>query len=193
MTDERPGGAPTSVAAWTPSQRQQDRDAYRRSRARRSTWVAFASTAVLAVVAVLAIRATPGWPRVKESFFDPEVAKASLPRVAEGLWLNIRVMAVCAVAMELPAALGSHTVQDVPFECRSSTAAWTAWQFVDVTTDRLPDRAPEAAQLLPLLFATPHPSTCAGSAAKAVPATTAAPRARAAILCFMRLSYQPRC
>ncbi len=97
MTDERPGGAPTSVAAWTPSQRQQDRDAYRRSRARRSTWVAFASTAVLAVVAVLAIRATPGWPRVKESFFDPEVAKASLPRVAEGLWLNIRVMAVCAV------------------------------------------------------------------------------------------------
>ncbi|MEO7746175.1 MAG: amino acid ABC transporter permease, partial [Actinomycetota bacterium] len=40
---------------------------------------------------------SPGWPRVRASFFDPAVARAALPDVLVGLWLNVRVMAVCAV------------------------------------------------------------------------------------------------
>jgi polar amino acid transport system permease protein len=80
-----------------PSKRQQDRIAYRRTRSRRSTLVAFVSTVTLAGVAVLALVSSPGWPRVRTSFLDPTAARAALPAVLDGLWLNVRVMAGCAV------------------------------------------------------------------------------------------------
>ncbi|TQL03326.1 amino acid ABC transporter permease [Cellulomonas sp. SLBN-39] len=94
-----PAATGSTPSAWTPSARQRERDAYRRTRARRSTAVALLSTVTLAVVAVLGVRASPGWPRVRASFFDLDVALASLPAVLEGLWLNVRVMAVCAVVI----------------------------------------------------------------------------------------------
>lgn len=94
-----PAATGSTPSAWTPSPRQRERDAYRRTRARRSTAVALLSTVTLAVVAVLGVRASPGWPRVRASFFDLDVALASLPAVLEGLWLNVRVMAVCAVVI----------------------------------------------------------------------------------------------
>ncbi|GEA86354.1 amino acid ABC transporter permease [Cellulomonas cellasea] len=87
----------TSTHGWVPSALQQERLAYRRARGRRSTLVALASTVAVAAVAVLGLVASPGWPRVRSSFLDPEVARAALPVVLEGLWLNVRVMAVCAV------------------------------------------------------------------------------------------------
>lgn len=87
------------MSSWTPSERQRDRMAFRRAQARRSTAVAFASTLVVTAVAVVALTSSPGWPRVRQSFFDPEVAIASLPRVAQGLWLNVRVMAAAAVVI----------------------------------------------------------------------------------------------
>ncbi|WP_456845696.1 amino acid ABC transporter permease [Cellulomonas sp. P5_C6] len=83
--------------SWVPSERQQERDAYRQARTRRSTLVAVVSTIVLVAVAVLALTSSPGWPRVKASFFDWDVATASFPAILRGLWLNIRVMAVSAV------------------------------------------------------------------------------------------------
>ncbi|MFB9908736.1 amino acid ABC transporter permease [Allokutzneria oryzae] len=76
---------------------QVERLAYKRSRARRSTLVALVSTVVFAAAAWLTITNAPGWPRVRESFFDLEAAKSSLPAVLEGLWLNVRVLVVCAV------------------------------------------------------------------------------------------------
>lgn len=83
--------------SWVPSERQQERDAYRQARTRRSTLVAVVSTIALVAVAVLALTSSPGWPRVKASFFDWDVATASFPAILRGLWLNIRVMAVSAV------------------------------------------------------------------------------------------------
>lgn len=83
--------------SFVPSERQQERDAYRRTRARRSTTVAAVSTVALVAIAVLALTSSPGWPRVKASFFDWDVATASFPAILQGLWLNIRVMAVSAV------------------------------------------------------------------------------------------------
>ena len=111
MTDERVGDSggcrpgPPVRAPWIPSPRQLERDAFRRSRARRSTWVALVSTVVVAALAVLGVRATPGWPRVRQSFFDWSVARTALPKVAEGLWLNLRVMVVCAVLIVVVALL----------------------------------------------------------------------------------------
>lgn len=74
-----------------------DRVAYRRSRARRSTLMALASTVVFAAVLLLAVTSSPGWPRVRESFFDLRIGWKSLPALLDGLWLNVRVLVVCEV------------------------------------------------------------------------------------------------
>lgn len=74
-----------------------ERLAYRRSRARRSTAIAMISTLAFAAVAVVATTSSPGWARVRDSFFNLRVGWESLPAVLEGLWLNIRVLIVCQV------------------------------------------------------------------------------------------------
>jgi polar amino acid transport system permease protein len=73
--------------------------AYRRSRARRSTAVAALSTLVFAGAVGYGITQTPGWPRVQETFFSPAAAWQSLPSVAEGLWLNLRVLVVAEIGI----------------------------------------------------------------------------------------------
>jgi polar amino acid transport system permease protein len=72
-----------------------DRVAYRQSRARRSTLVALLSTVVFAAVLLFAVTSAPGWPRVRDSFFNLRVGWASLPALLDGLWLNVRVLVVC--------------------------------------------------------------------------------------------------
>jgi len=74
-----------------------DRVAYRQSRARRSTLIALVSTVVFAAVLLLAVTSSPGWPRVRESFFNLRIGWESLPALLEGLWLNVRVLVVCQV------------------------------------------------------------------------------------------------
>ena len=76
---------------------QQERLAYGRGQARRSRLLAGASTVVFLAVMAAVIVLSPGWERVKEQFLDPEVAKDSFPAILEGFWLNLRVLAVCAV------------------------------------------------------------------------------------------------
>lgn len=90
-------GVAVAPDGWTPSAVQQERLAYRRRQGRRSVLVALASTLLVTALAVWALTSSPGWPRVRQSFFDAEVARASFPAILEGLWLNIRVMAVSAV------------------------------------------------------------------------------------------------
>ena len=74
-----------------------DRVAYRQSRARRSTLIALVSTVVFAAVLLFAVTSSPGWPRVRDSFFNLRVGWDSLPALLDGLWLNIRVLVVCQV------------------------------------------------------------------------------------------------
>jgi polar amino acid transport system permease protein len=76
-----------------------DRLAYRRSRARRSTLVAFASTVVFAGAVGVGVVSSPGWPRVRDTFFDVDVAWSSLPPVLAGLWLNVRVLVVAEIGI----------------------------------------------------------------------------------------------
>jgi polar amino acid transport system permease protein len=76
---------------------QRWREGHRRRRARRSTAIASASTVVFLAVFCTAIVLSPGWPRVRESFGNGKVARDSLPDILQGLWLNIRVLAVTAV------------------------------------------------------------------------------------------------
>ncbi|GAA3460765.1 amino acid ABC transporter permease [Saccharothrix longispora] len=87
------------------SELQRERLAYRRSRSRRSTLVALLSTVVFAAAVVATTTTAPGWPRVRDSFFDVETAWRSLPAILDGLWLNLRVLVVCGVLI-LVLALG---------------------------------------------------------------------------------------
>ncbi|GAB3951441.1 amino acid ABC transporter permease [Kribbella albertanoniae] len=85
------------MSSWQPSALQQERTAFRRRQARRSTLIAAGSSIVLLVLVAVGIGSTPGWPRVRETFFNVDRAWEALPTVAQGLWLNIRVMLICAV------------------------------------------------------------------------------------------------
>jgi polar amino acid transport system permease protein len=81
-----------------PSRTQQERIAYRRRQAIRSVLLAALSTAVVGTLLGVLITGAPGWPRVKQSFFDGHIARKWLPAILEGLWLNIRLLVVCAIA-----------------------------------------------------------------------------------------------
>lgn len=85
------------MSDWQPSALQLERLAYRRRRTVRSGVIAAVSTVVLVALLAVGIGSTPGWPRVRETFFNVERGWEALPVVAEGLWLNVRVMLVCAV------------------------------------------------------------------------------------------------
>jgi polar amino acid transport system permease protein len=77
-----------------PSELEATRRAWRRSRGRRSTLVALLSTVVFAAVAYLVVTRSPGWPRVRTTFFNLDVGIEVLPRILEGLLLNLQVLVV---------------------------------------------------------------------------------------------------
>ncbi|MER5541810.1 amino acid ABC transporter permease [Streptomyces sp. NPDC002586] len=95
------GGAADDATGdrYVPSERRLARDRYKRARARRATAVAALSTLVTGVVLYLVVVNAPGWPRTKETFFSAQYAREALPKVLEGLWLNVRLLAVCGVAV----------------------------------------------------------------------------------------------
>jgi polar amino acid transport system permease protein len=76
---------------------QQGRISYRRRQAIRSVLLAAASTAVVGTLLGVLITGAPGWQRVRQSFFDPHIATEFLPQILEGLWLNLRMLVVCAI------------------------------------------------------------------------------------------------
>jgi polar amino acid transport system permease protein len=81
-----------------PTPVQRERIAYRRRQTIRSVLVAAASTAVLGGVLLVAVTGAPGWDRVRSSFLDRRVATEALPGILDGLWLNLRLLVVCAAA-----------------------------------------------------------------------------------------------
>ncbi|RXZ67187.1 amino acid ABC transporter permease [Agromyces albus] len=91
--------------AWVPSDVELGRRAFRRRQTRRSVLVSALSTLVLAALLAVALIGSPGWARVQQTFFDPEVAVAALPRVLQGLWLNVQVLVVASVGVLLFALL----------------------------------------------------------------------------------------
>lgn len=92
---------PGTTADWQPSPLEQQRRSYRRARARRSAGLSAISTIVVAVVLVVLITSSPGWPRVRWTYFNWDKAVDSFPAVLEGLWLNVRIMVVTAVIIAI--------------------------------------------------------------------------------------------
>ncbi|WP_449281655.1 amino acid ABC transporter permease [Leucobacter sp.] len=95
MTDGNP------VTAEPVSSIELERRAYRRARKQRSILVSVVSTLVFAAAIAVVLVNSPGWDRVRETFFDPQVAVESFPRVIKGLWLNIQVLAVAALGVAI--------------------------------------------------------------------------------------------
>ena len=77
------------MAAWSPSPRQRERDAVRRRLRRRSATVATLATVVVLGLLAVVIVTSPGWARVRETFFSWEDAKASFPEVIKAFGKNV--------------------------------------------------------------------------------------------------------
>jgi polar amino acid transport system permease protein len=85
--------------AYQPSARRIERERYRRARTRRSFTVAAVSTAVTAFALYELIVSSPGWQRTRQTFLSAHYARLALPKVLDGLWLNLRLLAVCGAVV----------------------------------------------------------------------------------------------
>ena len=113
---------------WTPSPIERERLAYRRTRTRRSALIAATSTIVLLAVGILVVINAPGWPQFRDSFFDIKYGWQVLPQIAEGLWLNVRLMVVCEIvilALAMAIALARTLRGPVFFPVRAAAIAYT--------------------------------------------------------------------
>jgi polar amino acid transport system permease protein len=88
-----------------PSDRQLERERYRRDRARRRGAIAAISTLVVLGGAAVLVTQSPGWPRVQQTYFDPGAARDVFPDVAKAFWLNIRLFLVAEVLILVVAVL----------------------------------------------------------------------------------------
>lgn len=80
---------------WEPSSRELERRAVRRRLRRRSTVIATAAVAVVLVALYLGITSSPGWPRVRDLFFNGEHARAVMPDVWHAFWhINVRMFLI---------------------------------------------------------------------------------------------------
>jgi polar amino acid transport system permease protein len=88
-------------AAWQPSSIELGRRAVRRQASRRSVLISIGSTLAFAAAVVLTLSLTPGWPRVRDTFFNVGTATEAWPRVAEGFLLNLRVLGYSVITVSI--------------------------------------------------------------------------------------------
>ncbi|MFE7319005.1 amino acid ABC transporter permease [Streptomyces sp. NPDC057555] len=123
-----PGAGAGAEDGYVPSRRRIERERYRRSRARRAVAVAALSTLVTGALLVAVITNSPGWPRTRETFFSAAYARIALPKVLEGLLLNLRLLVICgAVVLVLGLLLAvARTLRGpVFFPLRALATAYT--------------------------------------------------------------------
>lgn len=101
------------MADWRPSDGQRERLAYRHRQAFRSGALAAASTVlVLAALGIVTVR-SPGWDRVRATYFDLDYARTVLPDLASAFVLNVKLFVVAEVLI-LVVALLVAVVRVVP-------------------------------------------------------------------------------
>lgn len=101
------------MTQWRPSDVQRARIAYRRRQAlRRGALAAGSTLLVLALLVVLTVT-SPGWQRVRATYFDIGYARELLPDLAEAFVLNIKLFVVAEIFI-LVVALVVAVVRVVP-------------------------------------------------------------------------------
>lgn len=89
---------------------------------------ALVSTVVVVVAGVWLITSTEGWDRTKASFFNWSIGWESLPTLLTGLWVNLRVTAVCMVLVVIFGmllALARTSRSPLLFPARAFAIAYT--------------------------------------------------------------------
>jgi polar amino acid transport system permease protein len=94
----------------------------------RSVAVAVVSTLLFFGLILLLVVNSPGWPEVKQAFFDPDVFRASFPDIVDAFLLNVRIFLIAEVFI-LVAALGIAVLRSLPgpvfFPLRALSVAYT--------------------------------------------------------------------
>jgi len=117
-----------TIQARQPSEIELGRRAYRRKQGMRSVLISLASTVAFAIIAWFTLINTPGFARVQQTFFNPEVFIQSLPMVAQGFLLNLRVLVFAVIGVLILSVLIAiiRTVRGpVFFPLRALAAGYT--------------------------------------------------------------------
>jgi polar amino acid transport system permease protein len=126
------GGAPGAPLPDVPgagpaSRRSRILDSLRGEGARGALIATISTVTTVAVIIFIVLR-SPGWSRVRGSFFDVDDFAASLPDIVEGFWLNVR-MFVIAELLILVLALVLAVVRSLRgpafFPLRAMAVAYT--------------------------------------------------------------------
>jgi polar amino acid transport system permease protein len=90
-TSDRPG-----TVASAPMSSRETRRRYERRQKRRSTVIALTSTLIVIGLLVALIPLTPGWYKVKRSFFNGEVFADTFPRLLDAFVKDVQIFLWCA-------------------------------------------------------------------------------------------------
>ncbi len=71
----------------------------------RASMAAVASTAIFVVVVVVAVGASPNWPKVRDQFFNPDDFAASAPDVIGGFWLDMQLFFISMLTIPVVALI----------------------------------------------------------------------------------------
>ncbi|MBG0814394.1 amino acid ABC transporter permease [Planomonospora sp. ID82291] len=113
---------------WVKSERQIRRERIRRIRAVRSGTVATVSTVAFLGVLVAVVTGSPGWPRVRETFFDAEAFTRAWPDVLAGFWTNVQIFLIAEpiiLVLGLLVALARNLRAPAFFPLRALAVAYT--------------------------------------------------------------------
>ena len=80
---------------WVPSAHELERRGIRRRLRTRQTVVATATTVVVFGLLLAGLLASPGWPRVHETFFSWFHARESFDGIKQGFWINVKLFMIC--------------------------------------------------------------------------------------------------
>lgn len=119
---------PDDLAEHQVSEVELSRRAYRKKQQLQSVVTSLISTIVFVAIIVIGLKMSPGWPRVKETFFSAEYFVSSFPEILKGLWLNAKVLAVALIGVAIFAtliALVRTSNNPVLFPLRALAALYT--------------------------------------------------------------------
>jgi polar amino acid transport system permease protein len=87
----------TGRPAYVTSNRQLERERFRRARRRRSMSVAVTCTTLFGIAVGGALVASPGWSRFRATFLSWHEFTSSFPDILRGFWLNVQMFLVAEV------------------------------------------------------------------------------------------------
>ncbi len=91
--------APAAGVSAAPSDRRAEREAAKRARDRRGAKIAAVSTVIVGGGLLVLILTSPGWPEVRDKFFDPAIFRDSFPDILVAFTLDVRVFCIVEVAV----------------------------------------------------------------------------------------------